>query len=231
MQSDILSIRQIRAARALLDWTQRDLAKACKISVTAMNNLDRGLTQPRPSTLKKIADVLEAEGVEFTEGEGVRLNQEVFRLEVFEGKDAFDRYSRRLIDVLRTTKTKSINMLENEMLLIGMLRKQLYWFYAMTRKLGIHEKVMLVEGTTTYYGPPECVEYRCVPKNLTSAVGISIFGDYTAQFLPKKVILIQSASLADAYRNQLEQFWASAKPIKGGRCLFYEDEKRFGPLK
>ncbi|MCB1537856.1 MAG: helix-turn-helix domain-containing protein [Rhodospirillales bacterium] len=227
----MLSIRQIRAARALLGWSQRDLARTCALSVTAMNNIDRGLVTPRAGTLKKIAAVLEGEGVEFTEGEGVRMAGEVLRTEVFEGRDAFERYCRRLVDTMRREGVGSINILADEGVLIDSARRLHYWLYATTRKYGLFEKIMVPEGTKDHYGPPECSEYRAIPKALTSGVPISVFGDNVAFVLLKKVILVESPTLAEAYRNQLAQFWAMGKAIKGGKCLFYEDEKRFGALK
>ncbi len=66
---------QIRAARALLGWKQSDLAQASGLSLTALNNIERGAADPRVSTLGAIQAALEAAGVEFTDGDapGVRM--------------------------------------------------------------------------------------------------------------------------------------------------------------
>jgi transcriptional regulator with XRE-family HTH domain len=70
---------QIRAARALLNWTQADLAKHAKMSVTGLNNLERGASDPKASTLRAIQGALEVAGVEFIAenggGAGVRLRK------------------------------------------------------------------------------------------------------------------------------------------------------------
>ena len=74
---------QIRAARALVGWSQMDLAQASGISQVAIKNLERGATDPRASTLTSIQDALDQAGVMFLEpgdtrdgGLGVRLKRQ-----------------------------------------------------------------------------------------------------------------------------------------------------------
>lgn len=56
---------QIRAARALLGWSQRDLADRAVLSETAVLKLETGGADSRTSTLLKARQSLEAAGVEF----------------------------------------------------------------------------------------------------------------------------------------------------------------------
>jgi transcriptional regulator with XRE-family HTH domain len=64
---------QIRAARALLGWTQAELAAKAGISATSLNNLERGAVDPKLSTVNAIRRALEDTGIEFLPGEGLRL--------------------------------------------------------------------------------------------------------------------------------------------------------------
>jgi len=66
---------QIRAARAMLDWTQAELASRAGISKTGLNNIERGSSDPKSSTLTAIQRVLEEAGLEFLNHgrPGVRL--------------------------------------------------------------------------------------------------------------------------------------------------------------
>ncbi len=59
---------QIRAARALVGWTQAELAAASGLSEMSIKNIERSFTDPRASTLSAIVRALEAAGVEFTNG-------------------------------------------------------------------------------------------------------------------------------------------------------------------
>lgn len=68
---------QIRAARAMLDWTQGDLAERAGISKTGLNNIERGSSDPKASTLTAIRGALEGAGIEFTNGgePGVKMKR------------------------------------------------------------------------------------------------------------------------------------------------------------
>jgi predicted transcriptional regulator len=75
----MISARQIRAARALLGWTQQQLADAAIVSFGAVTRLERGEVDPRMSTMTAIQAALSKAGVEFLspgdKGEGVRLQK------------------------------------------------------------------------------------------------------------------------------------------------------------
>jgi predicted transcriptional regulator len=73
---------QIRAARALVGWTQADLAKASGVSEVAIKNLERQATDPRVSTINSIQQAFDAAGIIFLDagdirhsGPGVRLKK------------------------------------------------------------------------------------------------------------------------------------------------------------
>jgi transcriptional regulator with XRE-family HTH domain len=75
-----LSAEQCRAARALLGWSQRDLAKAASVAIGTIVDFERGLRRPYLRTLKDVREVLERAGVEFLnaadgKGVGVRLSR------------------------------------------------------------------------------------------------------------------------------------------------------------
>jgi len=73
----MISARQIRAARALLGWTQQQLADAAIVSFNAVTRLERGEVDPRLSAISAVQSALIKAGVEFLpaadKGEGVRL--------------------------------------------------------------------------------------------------------------------------------------------------------------
>lgn len=75
-----VSITQIKAARALLSWSQEDLAKAAVVSIPTVKRLESGDGElgGRSETVRKLRTALEAAGIEFiggNEGVGVRLRQ------------------------------------------------------------------------------------------------------------------------------------------------------------
>ena len=64
----MISLKQIRAARGILGWSQSDLARECGLSVTAMNSIDREISVPRLKTITKMQEIFERRGIEFIEG-------------------------------------------------------------------------------------------------------------------------------------------------------------------
>jgi predicted transcriptional regulator len=83
LQKSILkvSIRQIKAARALLAWSQEQLAVAADVSIPTIKRLEarEGLLGGRDETGAKILMALETAGVVFIDenggGPGVRLRK------------------------------------------------------------------------------------------------------------------------------------------------------------
>ncbi len=67
-----VSIRQIKAARALLQWSQEDLAKAADVSIPTIKRLESqdGELGGRADTGEKIRAALQGAGIEFLGGEG-----------------------------------------------------------------------------------------------------------------------------------------------------------------
>jgi transcriptional regulator with XRE-family HTH domain len=74
----MISSKQIKAARALLGLTQAELAAVANVSLGTLNNIERGVVDPRPASLQTIQLALEDAGIEFISenggGPGVRLN-------------------------------------------------------------------------------------------------------------------------------------------------------------
>lgn len=61
----MISAEQIKAARALIGWTQGNLAVASGLSLAVVSNVERNAVDSRRSTLAAIQQALEHGGVEF----------------------------------------------------------------------------------------------------------------------------------------------------------------------
>ncbi len=65
---------QCRAARALLDWSQQDLAKAAHLGLSTIRDFEKGRRVPTHNNLRGIKLALEEGGVEIgTERSSVAL--------------------------------------------------------------------------------------------------------------------------------------------------------------
>lgn len=74
-----VSVRQIKAARALLGWSQDVLAGRAGVSIPTVKRLEAvdGVLRGRTATTERLRSALESAGIEFTneEGTGVRLRK------------------------------------------------------------------------------------------------------------------------------------------------------------
>jgi len=84
-----LSPAQARAARALVGWSQKELAASAGVAEPTVTQFERGKRKPSRAVTRAMQEALEAAGVEFIAlgaasaaggGEGVRLR----RIEVAE---------------------------------------------------------------------------------------------------------------------------------------------------
>jgi len=74
----MLTSHQLRAARALLGWSARDLSERAGVNITTVQRMEsrEGQVRGNIATLEKITRVLETSGIEFLaedDSQGVRL--------------------------------------------------------------------------------------------------------------------------------------------------------------
>ena len=102
----MISSAQIRAGRALLNIKQSDLAKAAGISLATLNNIERGIGDPRSSTLQAIEKALSDAGVE-TDEDGVRESVTLLR---YARPNALDTYfgSQRVLECFKPNALISV---------------------------------------------------------------------------------------------------------------------------
>jgi transcriptional regulator with XRE-family HTH domain len=79
LMKTLLTPSQCRGARAMVGWSQTQLAEAAKVSRPTVVDFERGARTPYPNNLAAIRTALEAAGVEFIAenggGAGVRLRK------------------------------------------------------------------------------------------------------------------------------------------------------------
>ncbi len=95
------TIEQIRAARALIGWSQSDLADKAGLSQTGIARIENGTNHPNATTTNKILTAFDSADVEFIGDSGVKKRtSEVVTLE---GKTGFIRF---LDEVYETVSEK-----------------------------------------------------------------------------------------------------------------------------
>lgn len=68
MTSDLLPVKHTKAARALLGWSQQDLAQKAGVAVSTVADFERGERTPVPANMDAIMSALKTGGITFLEG-------------------------------------------------------------------------------------------------------------------------------------------------------------------
>lgn len=73
--SEDISAPQIRAARALVGWSARELASTSGVSLPTIQRFERGTVGTKPETIEQLVATLNRAGAEFI-CNGVKLSKE-----------------------------------------------------------------------------------------------------------------------------------------------------------
>jgi transcriptional regulator with XRE-family HTH domain len=205
--------RQIRAARALLNWSQADLAKASSIAIGSIKNIENSLTVARKDSIKHIVEAFENAGIEFIDNHGVRLKSN--DIEVFEGRERFEEFYLFMYDHLDRTGGNVCLSTGNEKL----FREYRTDFEAHKRRM----KALVESGRITFrvlatesYFTSTWAQYKWQPQQSTTPIAFYAFGQCLALISfahsnPPYVVLHRSGPFAEAYRSAFEMAWANGK--------------------
>jgi len=209
---------QIKAGRALLNFTQEDLAKRAGVTQITVANLETGRSRGSESTLRRIQKALELAGVEFITG-GVRLTDTIFQ--TIEGSDCFLRLLDDVYFSLKDSQKKAViftgcderkNTPEVTETICRILRA------------GIKMRMIIEEGNDYILGDLDC--YRQIPKKYFQNLVTVAYADKYAIVVYSldvfRVHIINHPNVARAHRGMFEMLWSmGTKPTKSSASERY----------
>lgn len=214
-----ISIQQVKAARALLDWTQDDLAAQAGIDVNRLRGFESGRTKPL-EVVEAVHEALSRGGILFLD-EGVQRQK--FQIRVYEGEDCY----LRLMDDAFHALSKN----KGEFLLSGAdERRSTQEVTERTRamrKAGIQMRFLVKDQNTFLMGPLE--EYRWLNDELYVDGDVKvIFGDTIAYLMTwqktPRVVILDDKIIAEENRRTFNYLWRlSSKPTHSTATAFYDE--------
>lgn len=219
--------RQIRAARALLDWDSADLAYKAGLTRQTVSRIESDVVQPQESTLARIMLAFSESGVEFTDNSGVRLKPQ--SVEVLVDTAGFTRF----YDFVYEETSHN-----GGMVCVSGVDEKLFSKYRLNPEIhrermqalckerdDIQMRILVEEGDFNFVAS-KYATYRWQPRKYFSKAAFYVFGSSLALISfdnqpPPLIILIKSSAFADAYRNSFDIAWNNAlippvsKPPKG----------------
>lgn len=205
----MITIEQIRAARAMLNWSQRQLAEAAGISRRSLISIEAGLVVPRLPTLKAIKNAMEKARIIFADDCTVSLRRDVFEISRHEGIGAIEALSDELIECFRSGEREVLLCNTDERRWLENKPQAVHERYhkALT-SMGVEERCLIAYGDTVIISAPEF--YRWMPREYYSEASYIVCGNLLAIVVWQpilRIVKIYNKDIAVAYRKHFECLW------------------------
>lgn len=216
----MISREQIKAARAMLDWSQKVLAERCaEVSEPTIKLIETGKINSTPGTLGIIQKTFENAGIEFLPQKGVRFRDDL--LTILEGRSGVNIFLKLLDDIYYTMKGTYGEVLWS-FIDEGISPPEVVDRENMIRNDGITYRSLIRYGDTSFTHTSD--EYRWLPKghfllNLTVVYGekFAIVVNRPSSSIVEKIITIKNSSIAEMKRKEFEIIWDYCeKPERSG---------------
>lgn len=218
----MLTREQIKAARAMLDWSQKVLAEKCDgVSEPTIKLIETGKINSTPETLGAIQKTFEDAGIEFIHG-GIR--KKVKLVKIYEGDDCY----LKLLDDAYLSLSKT----QGEILMSGADERRstsaVIEKTRLLRKAGVKMRFLIRNGDTYFMGKPD--EYRWMDDSIYVEGDVKVIFDDNVAYLmtwrnTPRVVVIQDKTIAEESRRIFDYMWDHFQPPseKSSAENFYED--------
>lgn len=202
------TLDQIRAARALLNWSQTDLAERAGLSQTGIARIESGVNQPNTATLDKITQAFDEAGIEFIADRGVERRK--LEIRTYSGQRGFLEFYDELYSTLRNFENSVVKVSNvDERAFVKWQGDQLIEHSQRMKNLGIRYQILVQEGDT-FIPASDYAEYKWMPKEFFSTVPYYIFGTKMANFLFEEeptIFVVNNSKIAESYARQFDAIW------------------------
>ena len=212
----MITVEQIRAARALLDWSQADLAARSGLSQTGVARIENGTNKPNSKTLAKIQTAFDAADIEFIDTTGVKKRRGEGK--VYRGHKGVSFF---LDDVYETAIQNGTKESPVEIFLSNVVNEnRVKWMGPdkwknhtdrMTKDQDIMDVRIIVKHGDTNFPASDYSQYKWFPEELFNAQSFYSYHNKLA-FLNFQdddvfITIMKQADFAEGYRNMFRVIW------------------------
>lgn len=217
--SAAISSSQIKAARALVDWSQEDLSAASGLSIATVRKLELGFISPRHTTTSMIRTALERAGCEFLDQDGVRRRSD--EIVTFKGADALTSFLDDVYETLQRTGGDLVMIDPNQYGLAAMHERELERILQNNDSSKI--KCLHTEALDLVLSTPR-FEHRFISRQYVDPLPFCVYGDRLALMITgsareMKIVVMNSAPAAMASLRQFYSMWEKATPFDVGSLV------------
>lgn len=213
----VATIEQIRAARALIGWSQGDLAEHASLSQTGIARIENGTNRPNTNTLEKILRAFDREDVELIGTSGVKKRTGEIR--TLTGRGGFADF---MDDVYNTVKARG----QEADVCVSNVDEQEFekWFKEtdsgymgrmqdLKKQVSFGFRIIICEGDelkiATY------ADYKKSRSEHFGSVPFYVYGNKLALILFEEknvtIYILENKKIADAQRKEFNLSWENAE--------------------
>jgi transcriptional regulator with XRE-family HTH domain len=212
---------QIAAAIVLAGMTREALATEARIGRATLDRIINETNSTRDSTIEKIRSILEARGVEFTDGQGVRRKSQ--GVDMLIGSAGLQRFFDDVHEYAQQHGGTIVQFGVDEKQFLDHLGAEFSANYVRRMQKLSQERndlkvqAIICKGETEYLAS-SYNEYRWISKDIFEAVPFYIYGETLAvmDFMTTPaptIVILKFPAITNAYRKQFEAFWKIAHEI------------------
>ena len=195
----MLTKEQVKAGRAILDWSQGELAQKADVSIEAVKSFERDESRSRPSTVESIREALEEGGIDFIR-DGVRQRDDL--LKRLEGDQPYIDMVENLTEDMEKGEEVLFFGADNSISPPEVIKQE--------RRLidnGAKLRYLVEEGDEYLVYPLEC--YRYIGSDYFENSVVVVCGDKIGMLLEdeKTSIVIRNVRLSNMLKNLFESTW------------------------
>ena len=205
------TIEQIRAARALLDWSQSDLADNSGLSQTGVARIENGTNKPNLNTIEKIETAFELADIEFLGTTGVR--KKTGEIKTLKGVEGFKRFMDDVYETVKGVGGEICVFNVDEKNWIKWMGKEAYDNHAHKMK-SINEEVkfkIIIEEGDDFFIANEFAEYRWFPKEFFNKQSFYAYANKMAfiRFMEDdvQIMILNEDKFTDGFRVLFNVAW------------------------
>ena len=203
----MISRDQIRAARALLDWTQPTLAEKAEVSTDLISKIESGVTNGSLKTLSKIQSVFELAGVEFLDHDGVRRQNAGVR--EYRGQEGFIEFIKDVYETVKNGGDIFVSNVDETDFIKWEGDEADAHMARMANIEGLEMRILVKKGD--HFHPADYAVYRSVPERHFGSLPYYIYGNKIAfiAFSEKSVdvYVINHVDISEFFKQEFVKLW------------------------
>jgi len=218
----MVTIEQCRAARGLLGWTQQDLADACGMSKTAINNFEKGHSDIKADSLRAIRRAFEGANIEFIGDDGLRMKNE--DVKILRGGNVSTLLMHEIISTLENADDRSLMVLcPSDTAFSDLSPNKINQYESFMLSQGVDVRIIQPTATNKilqradYRTFDESGNYTDISPMMTSY----LYGGYIAIELWGKsmIVLIRSEDVYKTEKTRFEMLWERLEMNKKSEAI------------